>query len=411
MKIPILYNNKTEEIELAGSRITVLDQNEGTDTIPEHEILQDAISKPVNSPGLSAFLKSCQRLLIIVNDGARATPSASVLKHLFHYWNSLSVKFIVATGAHRKPTITELRCIFGELYEEIKQDILIHDAEGSEMIDLGVTDRGTPVAFNPIISQVDGIININSVEPHYFAGFTGGRKSFMPGIAAYKTIENNHALVMQPGSQLLKLKGNPVHEDMIQAVSKIEVPIFSINLVLNSANSITAAFAGNWKDSFYAAVAEAEDLYLQKIPEPVDLAVAVVKSPLDEDLYQAQKGIENCRDILKKDGIMILVATCRGGIGKDNFYRLLTSCDTPEEVLTRISNSYKLGYHKAAKLVGLQSEHQLWMVTEIPEENLTKLSIRKFSSAGEALKEAISQKGENPSILINYDAGVIIPAL
>jgi len=409
MKILITYGKNQEELEIRSDSSAVISLTDSYRAAADSAVIDNAAKNPVDSPDLKTFLQNCRELLIIVNDGARATPTASVLKYIHPFLKQISVRFIVACGAHKQTTETELQKIFGDLYKPFRKQIQIHDAKRSPMVDMGPTSRGTQVKFNRVISEVDKIININSIEPHYFAGFTGGRKSFQPGIASYKTIEQNHALAMEPGSQLLKLQGNPVHEDMMEAVSMIDKEIFSINLILNSKNMITSASAGNWRSAFYKAVAEAENSFLKTCSFSADIIVAVVRPPLDEDLYQAQKGIENCRNVLKKGGIMILTAACPGGIGKNEFFTLLSSCKTPEEVFVRIRNSYKLGYHKAAKLADFLAEYQLWMVTDIPAEQLEKISVRKFNSVTAALQEAVKQKGSEAKVLINQDAGIFVP--
>ncbi|MFC1887569.1 nickel-dependent lactate racemase [Candidatus Cloacimonadota bacterium] len=410
MNINIAYGEKSEELEISSSNLAVISLPHSKQAAAQLDIITNAANYPVDSESLKSFLQDCRKLLVIVNDGARATPSASVMHYLSSFWKQMNVKFIVATGTHRCSSELELRRIFGDLYDSIKTEIHIHDAENDPMLDLGITSYGTPVKFNRIISEVEKIININSIEPHYFAGFSGGRKSFQPGIASYQTIEKNHALAMHPDSQLLKLQGNPVHDDMMEAVEMIDKAIFSFNLVLDSENRITAASAGNWRSSFYSAVEQSKQTFLKNCPSQADIVVALVKPPLDDDLYQAHKGMENCRKVLKKDGIMILVAPCSNGIGKDQFYQLLSSCQTPEEVFSRISSSYKLGYHKAAKMAAFIKDHQLWMVTELDESRLNTIGIRKFDSVQAAIDNAVSIKGKDCDVILNLDAGVMVPS-
>lgn len=411
MKVEIAYGKTQQYLKVNPDTTAVFSLTSEKQAAPLEELVDNAVLKPTGSAALTDFLKNCQQLLVVVNDSARGIPTAPLLKHLKTYWEHLQVKYIVATGAHRGSTESELQKIFGTIYNSDRESIFIHAAEKAEMLDLGTTSLGTPVKYNRIISQCDKIINLNSVEPHYFAGYTGGRKSFMPGLAAYEAIERNHSLAMLPSSGLLQLEQNPVHNDMEAAVELIQKEIFSLNTVLNSNNEIIHISAGNWKTSFYKAVKQAETIFLRSCPLPADIVIAVVKSPLDEDLYQAQKGIENCRNILRKNGIIILVAACPGGIGKDQFYQLLSSCQTPEEVFARINRSYKLGYHKAAKLADLMKEHQLWMVTGMDASVLAKINIRKFSAAQSALQEAIAQKGNAARIIINQDAGLVVPVI
>ena len=168
------------------------------------------------------------------------------------------------------------------------------------MVLLGRSKSGTEMRINRRGVDAHKIVIISSVEPHYFAGYTGGRKSFLPGIASYETIEQNHKLALRPEACALKLKGNPVHEDMVDALSVVKKDIFVINTVLDKNHRIYAATAGDIDTSLERAIVKANDVFISKIPEKTDIVVSVVKFPADIDLYQAQKGIDNAKYALRK---------------------------------------------------------------------------------------------------------------
>ncbi|KQC08146.1 MAG: hypothetical protein APR54_04950 [Candidatus Cloacimonas sp. SDB] len=411
MNLEITYGNVLEKLEINRSNlidiITPKEKNAGD----EIDLIREALRNPLQSQSLKDFLKDGTKLLVIVNDATRATPTAKVLKVLSEYWQKCEVKFIVATGAHVAPEEDELKKIFGSSIISNRKSIHVHDAVRDPMKDLGITSRGVPVKFNRIISEVDKIINVNSVEPHYFAGFTGGRKSFQPGIASYESIEKNHALALDPDAQILRLKGNPVHEDMMEAAEKIDKEIFSVMTVTDCNNRICDIAAGNWQTTFEYAARKAEEIYSRPCKKKADIMVSVVKPPLNLDLYQAQKGVENSRAALKDNGILILVSECRGGIGKDEFYKLLSSCKNPKDVFEKIRQGYKLGYHKAAKLADFSTNFSLWMVTEIEREILAKIFIRKFDTVALALKKAMELKGSSAEIIFNLDSGTTVPVV
>ncbi len=406
------FDDKSENIIEIDDNILIGIVEPGTVSIPdEYELLTQALENPVSSPDLEQFLAGAQKLLIIINDGTRTTPTARILQLLRKYISGLDHRIIIACGSHNAPTDIELKRILGGLYPFYREKVMIHNARNSETVYLGKTSRGTEIRFNRLAVEADRIININSLEPHYFAGYTGGRKSFLPGIAAYRTIEQNHYLALKPESGILRLKGNPVHEDMEEAALVFREKVFSINLVQNIRSKLFHASAGDLCDSFYQAIPQAEKLFLSRLPEKADILIARVNEPLDRDLYQTQKGIENCRTALKKNGIMIMISSCPEGIGKDEFYQLLVSSDSPEEVFCKIDQGYVLGYHKAAKIADFLRDNQLWMVTEIPGRILVPIHIRKFDSVSTALKEAISIKGNLAEITICSDAAVTVPVI
>jgi nickel-dependent lactate racemase len=252
---------------------------------------------------------------------------------------------------------------------------------------------------------------ISSVEPHYFAGYTGGRKSFLPGIAAFETVEQNHKLALKPEACALKLEGNPVHEDMIDALKTVKKEIFTINTVLDKNHRIYAATVGDIHESFQKAVAKADEVFVARIPRKADIVISVVKFPADIDLYQAQKGIDNAKHALEKDGILILVAKCRMGIGEESFVNLLCSACSPGDALARIEEKYVLGYHKAAKMAEVGLWAQTWAVTDLDPDMLEKIFIRPFSSLQAAVDAAREEKGKDAKILLLLDGSLTIPCV
>jgi len=246
----------------------------------------------------------------------------------------------VATGAHRGPTEQEYRQILGNSYEALRKLCVAHDARREEdTVDLGSTRNGTPILLNRRLFESDRIIATGSVEPHYFAGFTGGRKAFLPGVAAFRTIEANHKLALSPAARSLALEGNPVHEDMMDALPLIKAPVFSLMTVLDKDQRVAAATAGDLMGSFYAAVDIARLIFCVPVRERSDVVVSVAKFPMDIDLYQSQKAIDNGAVALKDGGTLILVSSCRDGIGDEAYAKLLAQADSPADAIERIAGA------------------------------------------------------------------------
>jgi nickel-dependent lactate racemase len=411
MKISVPYGKDgTMTAELSDAvNIRFLEANDVV--IPDQDqVISQAIARPVNSPSFESFLADAGRVLVIVNDATRPTPTASVLDTIFEPLSKTDYRFIIATGVHRGPTEEEFIQIFGDWYPKIKDRVIVHDARKDEdMVYLGDSSNGTPMYVNKAGVEADKIIIISSVEPHYFAGYTGGRKSFLPGIAAYQTVERNHKLALAPEARALALSGNPVHEDMMDAIKTVRQEIFSIMTVLDKHHRIYAACTGHIHDSFYAAIDRANEVFCAPLDEKADIVVSVVTFPQDIDLYQAQKGIDNAKLALREDGISILVAKCRCGIGGKAFADLLGSCDTPRAALEKIEQGYVLGYHKAAKMAEVGLWAQMWAVTDVAPEVISPLFITPFSDLQTALDQALALKGENASVLFLMDGGLTVP--
>lgn len=376
----------------------------------EDQAIIEAIANPINARNFKDFLADAKQVLVIVNDATRPTPTQKVLDVIFDDLGKTQYNFIIATGAHRGPTEEEYLQIFGPYYEKIKGRIIVHDARKKEdLVFLGTSSNGTQMYVNKAAAEADKFIIISSVEPHYFAGYTGGRKSFLPGIAGFETIEQNHKLALLPEARALSLTGNPVHEDMMDAIKTVKQEIFSIMTVLDKHHNVYATCAGHIHDSFHAAIDKANEVFAAPLEEKADIVVSVVKFPQDIDLYQAQKGIDNAKLALKKNGIMILVAKCRDNIGGKAFADLLGSCDTPKAALDKIEQGYVLGYHKAAKMAEIGLWAQMWAVTDVAPEVISKLFITPFSDLQTAIDKALEEKGRDASVLFLMDGGLTVP--
>lgn len=412
MKMRIPYGKDRQlDLEISDERLAgVIEPNE-VEIGDEAEAIRRALADPAGGKTLSDFLKDAKDILFIVNDATRPTPTARVLDIIEKDIPAgRPVSFIVATGIHRAPTPEEYLQIFSEKhYLKYRDRIFAHNARTDETVFLGKSKNGTEMRINRRGVEAHKIVIISSVEPHYFAGYTGGRKSFLPGIAAFSTIEQNHKLALRPEACALKLKGNPVHEDMIDALGVVQKEVFVINTVLDKNHRIYAAAAGDIEISLEQAIDKADDVFIAKIADKADIVVSVVKFPADIDLYQAQKGIDNAKYALKEGGILILVAKCRMGIGEESFVKLLSSADSPRDALERIEKRYVVGYHKAAKMaeVGLWAE--MWAVTDLDPELLKQVFIRPFASLQAAVDAALAEKGKGAKVLVLLDGSLTVP--
>ena len=280
------------------------------------------------------------------------------------------------------------------------------------MVPLGTTERGTPLALNRRVADAHNIIAISSVEPHYFAGYTGGRKSFFPGAAAYATMEHNHRLALEEGVSPLALEGNPVHEDLTEAMGALEgKEIYSLQVVLDRSHRICAAFAGSLEGSFTAAVRKAHEVFAVEMSSQADIVVTVAPAPMDIDLFQAHKAIEHGRLALKEGGILILVSQCPMGVGNEGFYRLLCRATNPEEVYSLIEASYTLGDHKAAKIADLAVKARIWGVTDLDPGIMEKALIQPYPDLQEALNSAIAEQGLHAQVLFLMNGSMLVPII
>lgn len=370
--------------------------------------IEESLSNPCGERSLESFLEGGKDVVVIVNDGTRPTPTAEVLEALDKRMDLECAHYLIATGTHRAPTEDELEFIFGRYLERLRHRIIVHDAWRSPCVHLGVSKNGTEMDVNKVAIDADRLIIITSVEPHYFAGYTGGRKSFLPGVAAFHTIEQNHKLAMLPRAKTLVLKGNPVHQDMMDALSVVKEEIFSVQVVLDQHQKVYRAVSGDLNLAFRKAVRWANRVYLVDVPKRYDAVISVVKYPMDVDLYQSQKAIDNAKWALKDGGTLIMVSRCREGVGGETFVDLLTSSKDKTAMLKSLQNEYKLGYHKAAKMAELMCRANIWAVTDLPSMLLEGMGIRSFGTLQGAL-DALLTKNPKAEVLVLMDGSVTVP--
>ncbi|MEA1984971.1 MAG: nickel-dependent lactate racemase [Euryarchaeota archaeon] len=383
----------------------------------ESEIITQALSNPIGTETFEDFSRSADKLLVLVNDATRPTPTAQILEKLQDTLREhTDLKFLVATGSHRAPTDKELRAIFGDLYDEFKDRVFIHDARKDEdMVYLGESTLKTPIYLNRLVTEMRNILVIGSVEPHYFAGYTGGRKAFLPGVASYQTIETNHKHALCDGARTLALEGNPVAEDMNDAMKVLkDMNVFSIQSVLTGDHSLYAMTTGDLIKSFDAATAKANDVFGVRCRRKGNIVLTAAPYPMDIDLYQSQKALENGKLALEKGGVIIMASKCREGVGEDTFLELLGSASTCEEVMAEIAKKYKLGYHKAAKIAQIGTWARMWAVSDLDDETLKRSKLEPQPGIQKAFDRAIAlirSQDKEPYAVIMPQGSLTIPLI
>jgi nickel-dependent lactate racemase len=413
LKIEIPYNKEQLSIEIAKEKVIgVIEPNDVVVSGTAGAMVLEALDSVNGSETFQEFLDAPGKLLVIVNDGTRPTPTRFVLDVIADTLEAANAEFIIATGVHRGPTREEYDFIFGKHYDRFSGKVHVHDARNKEeMVYLGCSSNGTDMAINRLGVEFEKLLVIGSVEPHYFAGYTGGRKGILPGIAAYRTIEQNHKHALHPDARALVLTGNPVHEDMMDALKILKNRIFGIMTVLEKNHKIYGVTAGDIHTSFYAAIEKAKQVFVAEVESSADIVVSVSRYPMDVDLYQAQKAIDNGKLVLKDGGILILVAACREGLGEEAFVNLLSSSTSPSKVMETIKGKYILGYHKAGKMAEVFERAEVWAMTDLPDDDLRKIFIKPVKDLQNALETALAEKGPDAGVIFLMDGSVTVPSV
>jgi nickel-dependent lactate racemase len=208
----------------------------------------------------------------------------------------------------------------------------------------------------------------------------------------------------------LKLDGNPVNEDMEDAMNALkDKQIFAIQVVLNKHHGTCAAFAGDIREAFRRATKKADEVFVMHLKRKADIVVAVTAFPYDIDLYQSQKALDNAKYAVRDGGIIILVSACRDGVGPPNFLNLLASASTPKDALEKIAHGYKLGYHKAAKMAEIGLKCEMLAVTKLDPEVSRKAHLTPVKSLQEAIDQSIRKLGPDSKVTFIMDAVITVP--
>ncbi len=381
----------------------------------ENKLIEQALENPIGFESFDEFNDAADRLLVIINDATRPTPTSKILKYLLPILSSHpDVKFLIATGVHRAPTEEEYKFILGDNYKVFRRKVYAHDSRKDEdMTYLGKSKNGTEMYINKLVSEYKNILVIGSVEPHYFAGYTGGRKSFLPGVASYKTIEMNHKLALSDDARSLALAGNPVNEDMVDAMNVLkDLNVFSIQTVLTGDHKLFAVTAGDLHKSFDAAIDLSNQIFCVPLKQKGNIVISAAPYPMDIDLYQSQKALDNGKLALEDDGVIILVSKCRTGVGEDGFLKLLCKADSPKKILEILDEEYKVGYHKAAKMAQIGIRAEMWAVTDLEEDIIKKAMLKPYSDIQTAVNEAvdlINSKVKKPRVIVMPLGSLTVP--
>ena len=331
------------------------------------------------------------RLTVLVNDPQRHTASRQVLEEICRHVRPGQVRLLVATGSHTFGR--NVRRDFGARLRSRMHlaDVAWHDARSKALVPVG---PGGWRAHPWLLEDTD-LLAIGSVEPHYFAGFTGAHKTCTIGCAAYEDIEANHAAAMSDQCRPCVLGGNPAHEGIAGMVDALESvrPVGAVNVV-QTADRILAAAGGGPLDALGALTGAAESAFVRSVGPPADAVVAEVTGPLGRSFYQADKGIKNNEWAVRDRGCLVLAAGCEDGIGQGRFVELLREAATHEQALALVSaRGYRLGDHKAVRLRYLTDPAcrgvRLFLVTQgLTDEDAAVLGASPAATTDEALRAA-----------------------
>lgn len=421
----LFYGDGSISLDLSGFMVKkILEAKPLPRNDSEKVIIENALTKPLDSAPLSQLVNNGEKACIIIGDMTRAWARHNLLlPPLLHELNRGGISdrdiFIIsATGDHREQTVDEHRTLVGdEAYSRVK--IYDHRARDEDsLVYLGDTFYGTPVYVNKLVTGADRVILTGGIVYHFLAGWGGGKKAIIPGVAGYNTIMKNHSLAfypeegrgLNPAVSAGKIDGNPCCDDMIQGASFI-APDFLINTIINEeTHKIAYVVAGNYLTAHRAGCDLVANHYGIIIDEHAEVVIASCGGyPKDINFYQAYKTIYNAHFALRKGGTMLLVSECREGIGSNDFLAPLLNLEDNQQREAALRRKYTIGSHMGYHAGIIASENDILVISGLDDFLVEKMGMIPIANLDEALNFINKKHGSKPWAYIIPHGGSIMP--
>lgn len=377
-----------------------------------------ALDDPIGSEPLEKIAAGKKSAVIIASDHTRPVPSKFIIPEMLRRLRkgnpAMDITILIATGCHRKTTEAELISKFGREIVE-KENIVIHDSGNEDMLtDLGELPSGGSLKINRLAVETDLLVAEGFIEPHFFAGFSGGRKSVLPGIAARETVLANHCaeFIDSPFARTGILENNPIHKDMLFAAEKAKLA-FIVNVVINGEKEIVRAFAGNREKAHEAGCRFLSSCCGISVPQADIVITSNGGYPLDQNVYQSVKGMTAGEAVCREKGVIIICAGCSDGHGGEEFFKILSSMSSPEALLKKISRVPRnktlpdqWQYQILARI--LQKFTVILVSDECDHRMINAMGIKSAATPDEALKTAFEILGDDASVAVIPDGVSVI---
>ncbi|HEX9262154.1 MAG TPA: nickel-dependent lactate racemase [Candidatus Bathyarchaeia archaeon] len=361
--------------------------------------VERALNAPIGSTKLSEKAKPGNKVAIVVDDATRHAPSDIMILPVLAELTvagvmDADITVIFGCGTHRAVTQEEAKELIGEeAYKRVKT--ISHNCRATDLINVGTTKtHGNKIYLNRMFAEADVKILLGDVGFHYYAGYGGGRKSVLPAITGEESIKHNHGMLLNANARTGILEENPVHEDMTEAARLAKVD-FIVNTISNAKSQIVKAFAGDVDQAFLEAVKAVDEMYRVTVDRRADIVVTSPGGyPADMNLFQAYKALDNALAIVKRGGVVILVAECAEGHGNQVFYDWMSRLADLKAIEREIKRNFILGGHKAYYLMKALQHHQIILVSSLPDyyaANIFKLKTAR--AVNDALNEAMKIAG------------------
>ena len=419
MKVSLAYGQGYLPVELPRDRTTVIVPSHTPGLKDERAAVLETLESPIGARPLLQIIKPTDRVCITFTDITRATPNERLIPWLLQHLNQVpreNITLLNQLGTHRPNTRAELeRMLTPEVVRHYR--VLNHEPENpAAHVQLGTTRDGTPALINRHVVEADVRIITGFIEPHFFAGFSGGIKGICPGTAALQTVMSNHGAknIGDPNATFGITEGNPLWEEL-RDIALRAGPSFMLNVTLNEERQITRVFAGDIIEAHKVGIEFVRQSAMQRVSEPFDIVVTTNSGyPLDLNLYQGVKGMSAGARIIKQGGTLILACECREGVPANSpLDKLLRSASSPEEILAMLASpGFVRPEQWQAQIQALvQRKATVLVYSSLPDEIIRAAHLTPCDDISAAVKERLDTLGPSARVAVLPQGPLTIPYL
>lgn len=410
MKLELGFGQGTQPLEVLDQNVMgVLEPNPVPTGLTGTAEVARALAEPIGAPLLRQVVRPGETVAIVTSDITRPCPTAKILPPVLAELEAGGIRreditLVFALGSHRPHTEEEMRRLAGPDYDTLR----CLDSVG-DFVHMGDTRRGTPVDIFRPVAEADRRICLGNIEYHYFAGYSGGAKAIMPGVSTRAAIQANHTMMVLPEACAGRLEGNPLREDIEEAAAICGVD-YLVNVVLDAHKEIVKAVAGDVTAAHRVGCRFLDGLYQVSIPHRADIVVVSQGgAPKDLNLYQTQKALDNAKHAVRPGGIVILVGSCKEGLGEATFGRWIQEAQKPSDLTDRVQKHFELGGHKAAAIAMVLASAEVYLVSEMDPALTRKCFLEPFETVQAAFDHAFARLGPEAQVLVMPYGGSTLP--
>ncbi|MEI6287809.1 MAG: nickel-dependent lactate racemase [Bacillota bacterium] len=414
MNITLNFAREKQAIDIPdGNLLQILQPNKVELGLTGEDEIERALDNPIESLTIEKLFNADDTVAIVTSDITRPVPNKLILPQVLCRLILAGVKtenitIVFALGSHRNHTEAEMIDLVGA---DIFDNYRCVDSGSAGFVNMGTSSYGTPQDICRHVAAAKKRICIGNIEYHYFAGYSGGAKAIMPGVSTRAAIQANHQRMVDPEAHAGNLVSNPVRLDIDEVINHCPVA-FILNVILDEQKRVIKAVAGDCLLAHRAGCDFLDTIYKIGITEKTDIVVVSAGGwPKDINLYQAQKALDNAKHAVRDGGTIILLASCKEGLGEEIFEEWLTQAKCPADLVCRIKQEFVLGGHKAAAIALILANAEIFMVSDLQPRLVESLFMKPYSELEFAFDVALTKYGADAKVIVMPYGGSTLPQL